>query len=97
MRQDKLLAVAAGERMVAADIADAGRIHVRRREDGEDTGRFLGLVDRDTADVCGGMRRADEGGIGLTGLGGIGDETAGAAHEIVVLDARLWRVAIGGP
>ena len=73
---------------MAADIADAGRIHVRRREDREHARRLLGLVDRDAADVRGGVRRAHEGGIGLTGLGRIGDETAGAAHEIVVLDAR---------
>ena len=97
VRQDELLAAATGERVMAADIADAGRIHVGGGEDGEHAGRFLGLVDRDAADVRGGVRRADEGGIGLTGLGGIGDETAGAAHQIVVLDARaVRRMAVDG-
>ena len=43
------------------------------------------------ADARKGMRRAHERGVGLPGLGGVGDEAAGAAHQVVVLDARpVW-------
>ena len=95
--QNELLAAAAGERGVAADIADAGRIHVRCGEDGEHAGRILGLIDRDAANMRKGMRRADERRIGLPGLGDIGREVAGAAHQIIVLDPRsAGRMAIGG-
>ena len=42
------------------------------------------------------MRRAHERRRHLAGLGGIGDEAAVAAQEIVVLDARMMGVAVGG-
>ena len=51
--------------------------------------------DIDAADAGMRMRRAHEGGGGLIGFRRIGDETAGAAHEIVVLDARLDGDVVG--
>jgi hypothetical protein len=86
---DELGAAAAGERRVAPDIADAGGVHVRASEDGQHARRAARRSDVEGADAREGVRRAHEHGIGLAGLDHIGGEAAGAAHQIIILDARL--------
>ena len=94
---DQLLAAAARKRRVAADIADLGLVHVLAGEDGDDAGPALGLLDGDRADAGEGVRRADEMRIGLASHRRVGRESAGAAHQSVVLDPRsMGRAAFGG-
>ena len=88
---DELLAAAPREWRVAPDIADARRVHVRGSQDRYHAARALGLGDVDPHEAGAGMRRAHKGRIDLAELRRIGDEAAGAAHQIVVLDA--WATA----
>jgi hypothetical protein len=74
---------------VAPDIADTGGIHVRSSEDGKHAGCAPRRFDVDGTDAGAGMRRTHEYGIGLPRLDHIGGEVPGAAHQIIILDARL--------
>ena len=88
-RHRHLGAAAADHRRMARYAADAGRLHVLGGEHGQHLfgrARRLG-VDRQHAGM--GVRRAHEGGIGLVRQPRVVRETAIAAHQGVVLDARF--------
>ena len=82
-------------RRMARNAADAGRLDVLR---GEHRQHALGLarligVDRQHPRVR--VRRAHEGGIGRIGKARVVHETAGAAHQGIVFDARRTSGACG--
>ena len=88
-RHRHLGAAAADHRRVPRHAADAGRLHVLGGEHGQHLfgrARRLGF-DRQHAGM--GVRRAHEGGIGLVRQPRVVREAAIAAHQGVVLDARL--------
>ena len=96
VRHQQLAAVAARQRRMARHAADTGGVDIRGGHDRDHAAHFPGRVRVDAADAGMGVRRAHERRRGLTGLGGIGNEAAVAAHEIVVLDARMMMgVAVG--
>ena len=88
-RHHHLGAAAADDGRVARDAADAGRLDVLAREHRQHAlGGARGVrLHRDDAGVR--VRRAHERGIGLVRQPRVVDETAGAADERVVLDARF--------
>src|SRR5260370_436344 len=86
---------AAGERRMAPDIADAGRLNVGCGEDGEHAGRVPCRLHLDRADAGKSMRGAHEPAQRLVRLVAVGDEMAGAAYQGVVLDARMMRRTAG--
>ena len=96
VRHHELAAAAARQRRMARHAADAGGVDVGGGHDRDHAAHLLRCIHVDAADAGVGVRRAHEGRRGLTGLGGIGDEAAVAAHEVVVLDARMMGVAVGG-
>ena len=96
VRDDQLLAAAAGERRMAAHIADARGLHVGRGQHREHARRLAGALELDRADARERMRRAHEPPVGLVRLVPVGDEMAGTAHQRVVLDARMMVRAAGG-
>ena len=88
-RHHHLGAAASDDRRVARDAGNAGRLDVLG---GEHRQHVFGLqrrfgMDRQHAGV--GMRRAHEGGVGLVRQPRVVHEAAIAAHQSVVLDARL--------
>ena len=89
-RHDQLGAAASRHRRVLRQIADVRRLDVGRGDDRDhalDGQRRLGV---DRLDVGAGVRRADEAGIGLARQRRVGHVAAGAAQQIVVLDALAW-------
>ena len=96
VRHIELAAAAAGKRRMTRHAADAGRVNVRAGQDCEHAAHLLRRVGVDAVDAGVRVRRAHEGGGDLAGFGGIGDKAAGAAQEIVVLDARITGVMVGG-
>ena len=96
VRHHQLGAVAAWKRRMARHAADPSGVDVRSGHDRDDAAHFFRGVHIDAADAGMGVRRAHERRRRLTRLGGIGDKTAVAAHEVVVLDAWMMGVAVGG-
>jgi hypothetical protein len=96
VRHHELSAIAAGQRRVARDAAHAGGVDIGRGHDRDHAAHFLRGIGIDPADARVGVRRAHERRRGLVGLGGIGDEAAVAAQQVIVLDARMMGVAVGG-
>jgi hypothetical protein len=91
MRHDELAAVASRERRMLRDIADP--LHVGRRQDGQHAGNCPCSRGIDGSDVGEGVRRAHEAGLNLPGHGVVGRKVSEAAHQGVVLQARLVRRA----
>jgi hypothetical protein len=87
-RHRHLDAATAHDRRVARDAADAGGLHVGGGQHRQHARRFTRLVRLHRHDAGMRMRRAHEGGIGLVLQARIVHETAAAADEGVVLDAR---------
>ncbi len=81
---------------MARHAADSGGVDVRGRHDRDKAAHFFRGIRIDAADAGVRMRRAHERGRRLTRLWGIGDKTAVAAHEVVVLDAWMMGVAVVG-
>ena len=90
---DELCAIAARQRRVPRNIADA--LHVLRGQYGNDAGRSHRASAIDAHDAGKGMRRAHEISVSLVRLWRIGDIAAAAADQNVVLDAAVEGVGIG--
>ncbi len=87
-RHRHLGAAAADDRRMARDAADAGRLHVRRGQHRQHALGFARRLGVHSEHAGMGVRRAHEGGIGLVLQARVVHETAVAAHQSVVLDAR---------
>ena len=77
------------------DVADP--LHVGGGQDRQHAGHGLARRRVDRADVGEGVRRADEIGMGLAGHRDVGRKAPEAAHQRIVLQARLVvRAAFNG-
>ena len=94
MRYREFCAVAAGQRRMPRNIADA--FNVLGRKHGYDARRGYGGADVDAFDVREGMRRAHEKSESLVRQRRVGHVAAMTAHQCVVFDARVaLRMLIG--
>ncbi len=95
VRNDELLAAPAGERRMLGDVADP--LHVGGGEHAEHAGRGLGRGRVDRADIGEGVRGTHEIGLRLAGHRRIGRIASKAAHQRIILQARLvLRAAFNG-
>ena len=89
-RHDQLAAAAAGDRRVLRQVADVRGLDVGRGETATTPLIASAALGVDRLDVGAGVRRAHEAGIGLAWQRGVGHVAAGAAQQVVVLDADAW-------
>src|SRR5262249_7509025 len=92
----ELLAIAASEWRMSADIANLRRLHVRASKHSEDTGCSPRRLRFDPADKGKGMWRAHEAGKDEPGFHSVGDKVAGTANQRLVLDASRVARRTGG-